>query len=114
MFVLSRENRLSSCCVLREISGTEWMIDSGASKHFTNNLNDFVDYKPLTKPEFAYMAKGITPIAGKGTVILHTNDKTIRIYPVWYIDGLSTRLLSLGTFLKKGLTITGEGNTLSL
>ena len=28
-----------------------WMLDSGASCHFTNNINDFVDYEENVGPE---------------------------------------------------------------
>ena len=29
---------------------SEWLLDSGASLHYTGNINDFVEYQPLTTP----------------------------------------------------------------
>ena len=74
-----------------------WMLDSGASCHFTNNMNNFVDYEENVGPEqVVRTANGSTSIAGRGTVIFTVNDERIRLYPVFYIPDLNDRLLSLG------------------
>ena len=45
---------------------------------------------------------------GKGTVILTLETREhIRIFPIFYVPGLVSRLLLLGTFLQKGLFATG-------
>jgi hypothetical protein len=64
----------------------EWIIDSGASMHFTYDLDDFIDYEVLPQVEFVKTANSSTHIFGKGTVILvlSTGEK-LRIYPAFYV-----------------------------
>ena len=68
-----------------------WMLDSGASCHFTNDLNDFVEFEENVGPErVVRTANGSTTITGKGTVIFTVNNERIRLYPVFYIPDLNT------------------------
>ena len=46
----------------------EWLLDSGASMHFTNDIYDFVDYQIIT-PIKVVTANGSTQVKGKGAVI---------------------------------------------
>ena len=48
---------------------SQWIIDSGASKHYTHDINDFVKYR-LIKPYSIATATTYTSAIGKGTVIL--------------------------------------------
>ena len=92
-----------------------WMLDSGASCHFTNNINNFVEYEENVGPEqVVRTAKGSTSIAGKGTVIFTVNDEQVRLYPVFYIPDLNDRLLSLGQFHRSGLSSRGDACTIVL
>ena len=50
-----------------------------------------------------YTANGQTEITGKGTVIFTVDGCTIRVYPIYYIPDIKTRLLSLGQFLQSRL-----------
>ena len=92
-----------------------WMLDSGASCHFTNNISDFVEYEENVGPErVVRTANGSTTIAGKGTVIFTVNNERIRLYPVFYIPDLNDRLLSLGQFHRSGLSSRGDAHTIVL
>ena len=92
----------------------EWMLDSGASMHFTNDMNDFVEYQPIP-PINVKTAINDVSVKGKGTIILGTEKgEFVRIYPVYYLEGLSNRLLSLGTFLQNGLYSRGSNHSISL
>ena len=92
-----------------------WMLDSRASCHFTNNINDFVEYEENVGPEqVVRTAKGSTSIAGKGTVIFTVNDEQVRLYPVFYIPDLNDCLLSLGQFHRSGLSSRGDACTIVL
>ena len=92
----------------------EWMLDSGASMHFTNDMNDFVEYQPIP-PISVKIAINSVSVKGKGTIILGTEKgEFVRIYPVYYLEGLSNRLLSLGTFLQNGLYLRGSSHSISL
>ncbi|KIM66675.1 hypothetical protein SCLCIDRAFT_54075, partial [Scleroderma citrinum Foug A] len=57
-----------------EISGAFWLLNSGASCHFTGNLGDFASYQVLKHKHYAKMANGVAEIAGIGTVLLRCLD----------------------------------------
>ena len=64
-----------TCHTLSEpVSDTEakWMLDSGASQHFTHNINNFVEYKAID-PVPLKTVTNYTWITGKGMVILTVN-----------------------------------------
>jgi transposase InsO family protein len=82
-------------------------LDSGASRHFTNSLNDFVEFEDC-QPVLVRTATSSTFITGKGTVYLKLNDRHLRISPVYYVEDLSARLLSLGQFMQHGLYTRGS------
>ena len=91
----------------------KWLLDSGASRHFTYDINDFVEYKSIT-PMPLLTANGRAEAIGQGTVILVLNDRAIRINGVLYVPDLTTRLLSLGQFHKSGLHSRGSDCQISL
>ena len=86
----------------------EWLADSGASMHFTFDINDFVEYQELTQKIPVSTANSSSQIVGKGTVVLLLqNGESIRIFPVYYTPDLTVRLLSLGVFMQMGFHIAG-------
>ena len=91
----------------------EWMLDSGASQHFTFDINNYVDYETMAEV-LVRTANSFTKIIGKGTVIITVDGKTVRINPVYHIPDLSYRLLSLGQFLRSGLFSRGSAREISL
>lgn len=103
----------------RSSSMPVWLLDSGASLHFTNNMDDFVEYEPIDDQMAVATANGVAFIKGQGTVILNCANPqgdaaTVRISPVYYIPELTARLLSLGTFLQNGLTVRGDTQHIKL
>ena len=94
-------------------SPAEWLLDSGASMHFTNDINDFVDYQTTT-PIKVVTANGPTQVKGKGAVILVINQKAVRIEPVYHIPDLTTKLISLGQLLQSRLYTRGSACSLSV
>ena len=81
-----------SCLPLHdELSENEatWMLDSGASWHFTYNANDFVELEAIS-PIPIYTANGQTDITGKGTVIFTVDGRTIRVYTVYHVPDINT------------------------
>ena len=89
------------------------MLDSGASRHFTFDINDFVEYEAIESIPLR-TATSFTTIIGKGTVILYINEKAVRLSPVYHVPDISHRLLSLGQFLKSGLFSRGSAREISL
>ena len=89
------------------------MLDSGASRYFTFNINDYVDYETMAEVPVR-TANSFTKIIGKGTIITTVDEKTVRINPVYHIPDLSCRLLSLGQFLRNGLFSRGSAREIFL
>ena len=98
---------------------TVWIMDSGASKHFTNELSDFAEYTPLKNgPRLSTAAKKAPlQVKGEGTVFLtheitKSNGMKCRVithfYPVFYVPGMSLRLMSMGELLVNGHTVIGD------
>ena len=74
-------------------------MDSGASMHFTNDINDFVEYDPLKKPLRVQTASKDTAIhiKGVGSVVIDymvepsngtVFKKTMCLHPVFFIPDL--------------------------
>ena len=102
-------------CVNEDQSEAMWMLNSGASCHFTNEINDFVEFEENIGPEqVVRTANGSTSIAGKGTVIFTVNGEQVRLYPVFYIPDLNDHLLSLGQFHQSGLSLRGSARSIAL
>jgi hypothetical protein len=119
---ISAENKYLAHCVnclkCKSKNHQDWVLDSGASEHYTNNRQDLVDFEFLDSEEKVLTASTLVPVVGKGTVFLSAtvNGKAhpIRIYPVFYCPQFKTRLLSLGMFLQNGHKIRGDGEKLAL
>ena len=110
-----------------EMSSTFWLLDSGASHHFTSNLRDFASYQELKHKHYAKMANGIVEIAGIGMVLLwcldhNTGDeKVVKLTQVLHMPGATVRLISMGEMLlciykvagdRKGISLIGKADQL--
>jgi len=64
---------------VREQKGDEdmWLLDSGASAHFTYNFDTFVKYQPYMKPHHSQMANGLAPVLGEGSVFIQFNGNVM-------------------------------------
>ena len=100
-----------------------WILESGASQHFTSMKSDFIDFEIVKNAGEVRTAaaKSILRIEGKGTILLThfvenqgtRSVKTTRIYPVLYIPGLSVKLLSMGSFLTDHQEIRGNAQCMT-
>jgi len=127
---MSQENRNPLCTSLNCgkcnscLPSTPWLMDSGASKHFTMNMDEFSSYEsiPANSKNKVITANGETFIEGKGTVFLkhdvernsQVSECTTHLSPVYYIPGLSSRLMSMGEFLHSELEVRGSAESLEL
>ena len=100
--------------VINRSNEVEFIGDSGASTTFTYDFSDFTEYNKLDMRLEAQTANKGVPlqIKGSGTVFLrHQVSKghtvTIRLEPVYYIPGLSVRLMSIGEWLQQGCKLIG-------
>jgi transposase InsO family protein len=100
----------------------QWIMDSGASKHFTPVLSDFADFTPYDGPKLQTAAvKAPLQIKGEGTVFLthkvtsksgSTKEIVTRFYPVYHVPGMSVRLMSFGELLQNGCEVRGDAEAL--
>jgi len=100
----------------------EWIVDSGASVHFTDNKADFSDLRFFDEKNWpqAQTANGTTAIHSHITVFMKTwvdstNPKMVTIScpsPVFYMPGMRICLLSMGLLLKGNMQIKGDEHTL--
>ena len=115
--VICCPNVISDFAAEDHMNRVDWILDSGASLHFTGDMNNFIDYIPLENnitPNTATSEN--TQIIGKGTVMMAVegSEHMVRIAPVFYVPDLSMRLLSLGVFLRGGLQLNGNTERISL
>jgi len=80
-----------------ELSGAFWLLDSGASRHFTGDIGDFTSYNMLKQAHYAKTANGVALIAGIGMVLLQCLDhnsgdeKVITLTQVLHMPGATAR-----------------------
>ena len=90
----------------------EWIIDSGASDHFTNDINDFIECQRVDNVSVR-TANSSAQIVGQGTVLMVlSTGEIVRINPVYYIPSLTCKLLSLGVFLQNKFKCIGGKNSI--
>jgi len=77
-----------------------WLLNSGASAHFTNNFDAFVEYQPYAKPRHSQMANGLAPVLGEGSILIHFNGNVVQLSPMIYMPTCTFQLVLLGTLLK--------------
>jgi hypothetical protein len=111
----------SQNCKICEQHTKGWILDSGASVHFTPTKSDFIQYEEVKDGPTVKTAAAPLQIKGQGTVLLdHYVErngqrivKTTRIYPVCFVPGMSIRLLSMGLFLNNKQEVRGTSKSLS-
>lgn len=91
----------------------QWMIDSEASSHITNQRNSLVDYKEYERPELVKLGDGRSVEAmGHGSVRLEMLFKISEFKPATHTKVLCVPKLSCNLFLvRAGVTM---GNTAKL
>jgi hypothetical protein len=118
----SHQNRPWSCLKCENMdcrSGADWILDSGASAHFTSEISDFASYEVLPQDDATIIQtaskSGMISKIGKGAVFIKHAveedgaiiERRTHIYPIYHVPEISTRLLSIGTLL------LGYNNTIS-
>jgi transposase InsO family protein len=85
----------------------EWVIDSGASRHFSGNAQAFHSIDSSALAGSAVSAGGQShPIQGQGTVNLSSPSGEIKqISSVYFVPGLNRNLLSVGQIVELGCVV---------
>ena len=85
-------------------SSMMWMLDSGASMHFTYSIDDFADFHYYKSRRPLHTADGITYMTGEGTVLVPLETgSTLKLTSVALVPNLTNKLISLGALLQDGL-----------
>jgi hypothetical protein len=90
-----KDNMCHKCISGNCNDSATWILDSGASKHFTGDIKDFTSYQPLVQDETTIVqaASSTINIQGKGAVFIkhhvkiqrHVQQCITQLYPVFYI-----------------------------
>ena len=100
----------------------ELLADSSTSLNFTHERSNLSEFQEVHDDDFNVQTAAKSPsltVKGVGCMFLTTSvtsrsrsEKIIRLYPVFYIQGISHRFLSVGTLLNQGLTLRGSSSHL--
>ena len=87
-----------------------WWIDSGASRHMTEDMNDFHEYKELQDPVRINLADNSVLLGvGVGDVIMKIYDSsrsfTVKLKDVLHVPNIQRKLVSLPTLLEKQIEV---------
>ena len=102
-----------------ELQGAFWLLDSGASRHFTGNRDDFTNYQALDYKLYAKTANSKAKIVCVSTILLRTVDRNdeeaiVTLAQVLHMPSANARLISMGKFLMFGYSIRGNKSGLQL
>nr|XP_016471390.1 PREDICTED: uncharacterized protein LOC107793528 [Nicotiana tabacum] len=91
---------------------TDWILDTGASRHLCANKELFHDFEESTDGECVYMGNSTTVgVIGKGKVLLKlTFGKALALNNVLYVPSICRNLVSGALLKKAGLKLIFESN----
>jgi transposase InsO family protein len=91
-------------------NANHWILDSGASEHFSPHRHILIDYKPLSEPVEVNTARGKLHGIGTGSVHLTVEGQDgltpIALKDVLHVPGMDSNLLSSNVLLGKGLEVS--------
>jgi hypothetical protein len=109
-------------CVKKHKDQIVKLADSSVLLHFINQRSNLSEYEVVDDKDFTvYMASAGPPltVAGCGLIYLTTSGihrkedgRVIRLYPVFYVKGLTHKFLSVGTLLNSRLELRGSSSKL--
>ena len=95
---------------------TEWIVDTGATKHFCSDKELFAEFKEATGGEQVFMGNSSSSeVLGKGKILLKLNSgKSLSLQNVLYVPSLRRNLISGALLNKAGVKLVFEGDKLVL
>ena len=83
-----------------------WLLDSGATHHFTSHISDFQSIKRWSTPREVKVANGgVFEALGIGEVQIKTIRGSCILLNVWYAPDLESRLISVGVLDDEGVSV---------
>ena len=95
---------------------TEWVLDTGATRHICSSKEMFKEYEKVSEGECVFMGNSSTvSVLGKGKVFLKlTSGKTIALQNVLHVPDIRRNLISGALLNKAGIKLTFESDKLVL
>jgi hypothetical protein len=95
---------------------SEWVLDTGATRHICTNRNLFLEYEEVNDGENVFLGVARTAkVAGKGKVILKlTSGKTLALNTVLHVPNMRRNLVFGSLLNKAGLKLVFDSNKLIL
>jgi transposase InsO family protein len=91
-----------------------WILDSGASQHFANDILDLKYYKRFLNPKEVYLGDNTVVYAeGQGTQILQIGPYILDL-SVWYVSDLAENLISPRLLDRAGYSILIENDVVQI
>jgi hypothetical protein len=116
----SKSSNCVKCKTHKNQDKIKIMADSGASNCFTHSKSDLREFEVLNDNDLVVSKTVSLKITGKGAwMITHEvtqrgkkQSVTSRLYPVYYLPGLTHWLMSVGHLLNDGLKLEGSSSSL--
>lgn len=91
---------------------SEWVVNTGATRHICSNKDMFQDYDKASDGECVFMGNSSTvSILGKGKVSLKlTSGKTIALHNILHVPDIRRNLISGALLNKAGIKLTFESD----
>jgi hypothetical protein len=89
-------------------SHVEWILDGGASRHYTCNQSILYNLYILEVPETTHTANGQATFNTVGYVDIYIKNKVITLTDVAYVPEFNANLISCSALADKGATIVYE------
>ena len=91
-----------------------WILDSGASQHFANDVQDLKYYKRFLKPKEVYLGDNTVVYAeGQGTQLLQIGPYILDL-SVWFVPDLVENLLSTRLLDQAGYSLLIENDIVQI
>jgi hypothetical protein len=85
-----------ACTQVDQSKSFSWFVDSGASRHFTNQKYWFIDFTPSPSKDSVIFGGGEEyNIVGKGNVQISFGGKMLMFLNIHYVLGMELNLLSV-------------------
>ena len=107
-------------CLSCEDRNTIWIIDSGASMHFTPDQSDFVMYQPLGNHKIPVStAAGVIHVVGKDSVWIRWKDpqgvdQILALHDVGHLPNSGVKLISMGALMNCSAKVLGDAEAIKV
>ncbi|CAL3969519.1 unnamed protein product [Diplocarpon coronariae] len=101
-----KESHSSELSQITSIDNMKFVLDSGATEHYSPNKNWLINYKPVSNKAIIIANGESMPILGKGDILIKTKKGlNLLIEGVNLVPGLNTTLISSRELTKKDWSI---------